>query len=218
MSDSMPATTTRCIIALTAGALLAAGTAVPRRAPAQGVPDGALRPEAALSGAYLAGSDFESAGAGLGAELGARYGLTPRLSLGLLGQAAWHGTDGLDGPLRLLGVALEPRYRLVGSRSGLVPFVGARVGVARWSATESADSLVADVRADGIQAGGTVGVAYALSQSATLEAAAVASYLSFGDARVDASLGEPIPPFTRENSGATGSLLGLRASLRVRLP
>lgn len=207
------------LAAACAAAFVAGGLLAPDPAAAQGIGDGELRPEIALSGGTLAGSDFDNVGVGGGGELALRYGLTRRLSLGLLGQAGWHGADGLDGPLRLLGAAVEPRYRLAGAGGARwTPFVAARLGVARWSVTESADTLTADVSADGIQAGGAVGVTYALSGSADLEVAALASYLSFGDARVDARLGEAESRFTRANSETTGSLLGLRASLRLRLP
>lgn len=208
-------------VAVACGAtLLAAGLlTTPFPAAAQETGSGGLQPELAVSAGTLAGSDFGNVGLGGGGELGLRYGVTSRLSLGLLGQASWHGADGLDGPLRLLGAALEPRYAFTDAGGARwTPFVEARLGVSRWNVTESADTLSADVSADGLQAGGSVGVAWALSESADLEVAATASYLSFGDARVDARLGQEESSFTRANSGTTGSLLGVRTGLRIRLP
>lgn len=219
MSGTTRGVLARVLAPALAAALLAVGGLAPPPAAAQGIPAGELRPEVAASAGTLGGSDFGNVGFGPGGELGLRYGVTSRLSVGLLGQASWHGADGLDGPLRLLGGAVEPRYLLTGAGGPRwAPFVAARLGVARWSATEAADSLTADVRADGIQAGGSLGVAYALSESAALEVAAVASWLSFGDARVDARLGESESRFTRVNSETAGSLLGLRANLRLRWP
>lgn len=212
-------TTSFAPVAACTAALLVAGLLAPAPAAGQGASSGELRPELSVSGATLAGSDFTTVGLGGGGELGLRYGVTPRLSVGLLGQASWHGASDLDGPLRLLGAALEPRYALSGPVGpGWIPFVSARLGVARWSVTESADTLTADVRADGLQAGGSVGVAWPLSESADLEVAAQMSYLSFGDARVNARLGPNESSFTRANSATTGSLIGLRTSLRIRLP
>lgn len=217
VSETSDSSLARAVAAACVAALVAGGLLAPPPAAAQGTASGELQPELAISGGTLAGSDFGNVGPGGGGDLALRYGLTPRLSLGLVGQASWHGADGLDGPLRLLGAALEPRWAL-GGGPGWTPFVSARLGVARWSVTESADTLTADVSAGGLQAGGGVGVAYALSGSAHVEVAALASYLSFGDARVDARLGEAESSFTRANSGTAGSLLGLRASLRIRLP
>ncbi|MFB6239980.1 MAG: hypothetical protein ABEJ46_00135, partial [Gemmatimonadota bacterium] len=96
-------------------ALLAGGLTGPPGASAQGTASGEIQPEVAASGGTLAGSDFGNVGLGGGGELGLRYGLTSRLSLGLVGQASWHRADGLDGPLRLLGAAVEPRWALTGS-------------------------------------------------------------------------------------------------------
>lgn len=218
VSETSDSPLDHAVAAACAAALLAGGLLAPPPVVAQGTAGGELQPELAASGGTLSGSDFGNVGVGGGGELALRYGLTPRLSLGLVGQGSWYGADGLDGPLRLLGAALEPRWTLSGGGPRWTPFVAARLGVARWSVTESADTLTADVSAGGLQAGGSVGVAYALSESADLEVAALASYLSFGDARVDARLGEAESSFTRANSGTAGSLLGLRASLRLRLP
>lgn len=198
--------------------LLAAALAAPAGAPAQVAP-GDVSAEAALSGATLAGADFDNVGPGPGGEVAVRYGFTPRLSLGLAGHAGWHGASGLDRPLRLLGLVLEPRYLLGEPDADLRPFVGLRLGAARWSAARSTDTLAADVRADGLQAGGAAGASYSLSGAASLEVAAVATALAFGDAEVDASLGDrEIGRFTREDSETRGSLVGLRVLLRLRVP
>lgn len=215
MSGSSPDRLESWMAPLAAAAVLA--TAPPLAA--QPLSAGDLAPEAALSAGSLVGSDFEAAGVGAGGEVGLRYGLAPRLSLGLMGQGTWHATEGLDGPLRLLGIVLEPRYALAGDGGDVTPFVGARVGVARWNAGVAADTLSADVRADGLQAGGSVGVAYSLTESVTVEAAAVASHLTFGDAQVEARLGgESLPPFAREGSSSAGTFLGLRGGVRWTLP
>lgn len=211
-------TPARPLSPLLAGALLLAAWAAPPGAAAQPAA-GELGGEAAALGATLGGSDFANVGLGYGGELGLRYGLTRRISLGLTGHGSWHEASGLDGSLRMIGAFLEPRYTFDDRFGRLRPFVGLRVGVARWSARRSADSLSADVRADGLQAGGSAGVAYALSGSASLEMAAVASLLSFGDARVDAALGgSDFTPFTPGGSSSSGALLGLRALLRLRVP
>lgn len=205
-----------------AAALVAAAIVVPAagadRAPAQPAP-GEVSVEAAFAGATLTGADFENIGVGPGGEVAVRYGFTPRLSLGLAGHAGWHRANGLDRPLRLLGVALEPRYLVGGRGPGLRPFVGLRLGAARWSASRSADTLAADVRADGLQAGGTAGVSYSLPGAASLEVAAVVAALAFHDAEVDPSLGgRDGERFVREDSGTRGSLVGLRALLRLQVP
>ena len=209
----------RALAPLAAGAtILLSAWAAPPGAAAQPGP-GELGGEAAALGVTLGGSDFDNVGVGYGGEVGLRYGLTPRLSLGLAGHGSWHSTSGLDDPLRLVGLFLEPRYAFGSPGGGIRPFVGLRVGAARWSASRSTDSLAADVRADGLQAGGTAGVAYPLTGSLTLEAAAVASFLSFGDARVDAALGgSDYTPFVPGGTSTSGALLGLRTLLRLRVP
>ena len=204
--------------AVAAVALLVGAWLAPADAPAQPAP-GEIGGEVAALGATLGGSDFGNVGVGYGGEIGLRYGITPRISLGLSGHGSWHEAAGLDESLRLLGVFLEPRYAFGWPDDGIRPYVGLRVGVARWSASRSADSLSADVRADGLQAGGTAGVAYSLSGSVSLEAAAAASLLSFGDARVDAALGgSDYDPFVPGGSSTSGALLGLRTLVRVRVP
>ena len=50
-------------------------------------------------------------------------------------------------------------------------------------------------------------------------ASAVASFLSFGDARVDAALGgSDYTPFVSGGTSTSGALLGLRTLLRLRVP
>lgn len=208
----------RRLAPLVAGTLLLAGWAAPGGAAAQPGP-GEFGGEAAALGATVGGSDFDNVGVGYGAEAGLRYGVTPRLSLGLTAHGSWHRADGLDGTLRLLGALLEPRYALGGREDGWRPFVGLRVGGARWRGTRTADTLTADVTADGLQGGGTAGVSHSLGGAASLEVAAVASFLFFGDAEVDAALGSAdFPPFVSRGSGTRGSLLGLRTLLRLRVP
>lgn len=208
----------RPLAPLMAGALLLAAWGAPPGAVAQPGPGG-FSGEAAALGATIGGSDFGNVGLGYGGEVGLRYGFTPRLSLGLAGYRSWHDATDLDGSLRLVGGFLEPRYAFGGPVAGLRPFVGLRMGVARWSASVSKDSLSADVRAEGLQAGGTAGVTYPLSGSASVEVAAVASYLSFGDARVDASVGSSdYTPFVQGGSSSSGTLLGLRTLIRLRVP
>lgn len=208
----------RSLASLVAGALLVAAWAAPPGAAAQPAA-GDLAGEAAALGATLGGSDFDNVGLGYGGEVGLRYGLTRRLSLGLTGHGSWHEARGLDGSLRMIGAFLEPRYAFDERFGGLRPFVGLRLGVARWSARRAVDSLAADVRADGFQAGGSAGVVYGLTGSASLEVSAVASFLSFGDARVDASLGgSDYAPFTPGGSSTSGALLGLRTLMRLRVP
>ncbi len=208
----------RHVPALAAGALLLAAWTAPPEAAAQPAP-GEIGVEAAALGATLGGSDFDNVGLGYGGEAGLRYGITPRLSLGLTGHGSWHEASSLDGSLRLLGAFLEPRYAFGNRDAGIRPFVGLRMGVARWSAGRSADSLSADVRADGLQAGGAAGVSCSISGSVSLEAAAVASFLSFGDARVDATLGDSdFAPFVPGGSSTRGALVGLRTLIRLRVP
>lgn len=221
-AESVSGTTTpgaaRRFVPLLAATLVAAGWAAPRTAVAQPGP-GEIGGEVAAVGGTVAGSDFRNVGVGFGGQAGLRYGLTTRLSLGLVGHGSWHEAKGLDGSLRLLGAFLEPRYVLGGTGSGIRPFVGLRLGAARWGARQSADTLTADVSAYGLQAGGTAGVSHALGDAASLEVAAVASFLSFGNAEVDAALGErELPSFMRGGSGTRGSLLGVRTLLRVRVP
>lgn len=211
-------TPTRPLAVLAAGALLLAAWTAPPDAAAQPAP-GEIGGEAAALGATIGGSDFDNVGLGYGGEAGLRYGITRQLSLGLTGHGSWHDASGLDGSLRLLGVFLEPRYAFGNPDAGIRPFVGLRMGVARWSAGRSADSLSADVRADGLQAGGAAGVSYSISRSVSLEAAAVTSFLSFGDARVDATLGgSDFAPFVPGGSSTSGALVGLRTLLRLGVP
>lgn len=218
MSGTAEKSSVRPAATLVVGVLLVGGSVVPGSAAAQSRP-GPLSADAGLTTSTLGGSDFQNVGVGLGAGLGVQYRLTTRLSLGIAGQASWHETANLDGSLRLLGASLRPRYRLGGPGSGLRPFLGARLGVARWRASRSADTVSATVRADGLQAGAAAGVSYPLTETASVELAAIASYLGFGDARVDASLGgTELSPFTSEDSGTTGLLVGLRSLLRVRFP
>lgn len=208
----------RRLAPLAGGALLLVALAAPSGVSAQPVA-GEIVGEAAAVGATLGGSDFENVGLGYGGEIGLRYGITSRISLGLAGHVGWHETAGLDGSLRLPGVSLEPRYAFGSPGARLRPFVGLRLGVARWSVSRSSDSLSADVRADGLQAGTTAGVSYALSGTVSLEAAASASVLSFGDARVDAELGgSDYSPFVPGGTSTRGTLLGLRTLLRLRVP
>lgn len=208
----------RTVGAALAAAALVAPSVGPDRALAQPAP-GEVSVEAAFAGATLAGADFDNVGVGPGGEVAVRYGFTPRLSLGLAGHAGWHRALGLDRRLRLLGVALEPRFLIGGPGRGLRPFVGLRVGAARWSASRSVDTLAADVRADGLQAGGAAGVSYSLPGAASVEVAAVAAALAFGDAEVAPTLGgRDGERFVRDDSGTRGSVLGLRALLRLEVP
>lgn len=219
-SDAPPASLPRRAVAAAVVAVSAALAPPPSSAQSAQPAAGDVEVAAGPTAGTVAGSDFDAVGLGAGGELGVRYALSRRLSLGLAGHASWHDADDLDGSLRLLGASLESRYRLLrpGGRR-LRPFVGARVGVARWDATEAGEGLTADVGADGLQAGVLAGVAYPLSGRAGLEVTAVGSFLAFGDAEVDATLdGRERDPFVREGSEATGSFLGLRTLLRVRVP
>lgn len=203
------------VAGVAAGAVL---LSAPYAAAAQSA-GGRLGGEAALTTATVAGSDFSNVGIGVGGELGVRYAATRHLSVGVAGQASWHDADGLPGSLRLLGAVVEPRYRVAPRRSGPSPFVGARLGLAGWSVTESGERVRADVSAGGLQAGAVAGFAYPVSARSRLELAAVASLLSFGDAEVEATLSDGgREPFVREGSETSGSFLGLRALLRVGLP
>lgn len=199
-------------------AALAVALAVPSPASAQ-FDGGRLGAEAALTTGTVAGSDFDNVGLGVGGELGLRYAVTPRFSVGLAGQASWHAAGGLDGPFRLLGAVVEPRYRTRRLGADLRPFVGARLGLARWDVGESGEGVAADVGAVGYQAGAVAGVGYPISDRTRLEVAAVGSFLSFGDAEVDATVDDrDREPFVRQGSETAGSSVGLRASLRFRLP
>lgn len=218
MSDAIPKRSARvCPMLLTAIALAAAWSA-PARAPAQS-DGGSVSAEAAFAPSTLAGDDFQNVGLGPGGEVGVRYRFTDRLSLGLVGRGSWHETVGLDGSLRLLGVSLRPRYALATDGDGLRPFVGGRLGVSRWHGRRAADTVSADVRADGLQLGAAAGVAYPVAGGTSLELSAFADYLTFGDAELDARLGDrELPVRTPEGSGTTGVLLGLRTLVRVGLP
>lgn len=203
---------------LAAGALLLAAWSGPTAALGQPAA-GEIGGEAAVVGGTLGGSDFGNVGLGYGGEVGLRYGLGRRVSLGLVGHGTWHRAAGLEGPLRLVGAFVEPRYAFEEVGESLRPFVGLRLGVARWSGSQSVDTLSAAVRADGLQAGGSAGVTYSLSRAVSLEAAAAASWLSFGDSRVDAALGgSDYAPFTPGGTSTNGALLGLRTLLRLRVP
>lgn len=172
---------------------------------------------AAASGATLAGSDFGSVGLGAGADLGVRRAIGSALEFGGGVHASWHRTQDLDGPLRLLGAYVEPRLRFRSAGRGPEPFVGLRAGWARWDVSDSGDGVIADVSASGFQAGAVGGVTYPLSGAVSFEAAAVGLALEFGDAVVDATVdGEPVG--RPQTSGSTGTLLGVRTSLRFRLP
>lgn len=218
MSDARPNRAGRARPVLLVALALACAGSVPGAAPAQSAARG-FSAEAAFAPGTLAGSDFENVGIGPGGELGLRYRFTERLSLGLVGRGSWHEAVGLDGSLRLLGVSLHPEYALAADGDGLRPFVGARLGGSRWHVRRTADTVSADVRADGLQLGASAGVAYPVADGTSLELSAFADYLRFGDAELDARLGDrELPVRTPEGSGTTGVLLGLRTLVRVALP
>lgn len=208
------------LVSVILGGLLAAVPAAAQEAPpepASAAARGGLEIATAASGATLSGSDFGSVGLGAGADLGVRRGLGAAFELGAGVHASWHETQDLDGPLRLLGAYVEPRLRFRSPGPGLEPFVGLRAGWARWDVSESGDGVVADVGASGLQAGAVGGVTYPLSGSVSFEAAAAALHLDFGNSVVDATVdGQPVAP--PRTSGSTGTLVGVRTSLRFRLP
>jgi hypothetical protein len=134
------------------------------------------------SGLYvgLSGSAYDGLGGGFGAEGQVRHNFPNSWSLGGGLQYSSHSFaegSGLDRPLTLVGVFLEPRRVIPTGSSAAAPYVSARVAFLR----QSTDVIDESVSASGVQLNAGGGVLVALTRKANLDFGLTVGAVRFGD-------------------------------------
>lgn len=156
------------------------------------------------SGMYatLSGADFAGINAGLGGDLQFRFHAARGFSVGGGAQYTSHGIDGVSENFGVRAFFVDARYAFPGASSvSVTPYVGGRVGLARYGISAGGSTL----SANGTAFGPVGGILVRLSPAAQLDVGFAWFSTHFGDYSIDGN----------EQSGTdtNGTALALRAGV-----
>jgi len=150
----------------------------------------AVRPASAqvafnVAGLYitLAGNDFQTTNAGIGADAQVRFRLAPSpITLGIGGQFTTHTIDNVQPNAKVWGVFLEPRYGLPSGDSPIKPYFSARGAYLHQSTSQGGNTA----SADGILIGAGGGLLIGLG-GLNLDVGALFALANFGEVKINGS-------------------------------